>query len=501
MNIGIKRRCFFGLLAVLIVMSGCSGKEEKRNDKVQAVPTETTDSVREKREGKQQNQGVLRLYLGELSSGLSPFFFLTEGDKRFLNLLYMKVSTGQGNDSGSQQEKAEDNYTAGAVQAADQPAGEAAEITVIKKAKSRHTVYRITIKDNVRDSYGNQMTSDDLLFNYYLRCQVDYRGLDQINRMNIVGLEKYQYGVGGKKLRVRKKKVKERMSFPTKEIAKKIGREIILPALKREYAWVESVYLDESQKKLISRYPQASMLFARYFAPNTNYTGKGKSKKQVLRDVAAQYGGDVKKLSRVTGEDYTVAARCLVIRQLWKKRRTGTGKIAGIRKRDDRTIEIETTDFQKKDRKRLGNIYLLPKCTFPSSKEDTGLPPGCGLYCLERWMRDSVWLVSNGYYQGGHPGITRIQVVRDVVGKGEDVSVECARKITQGELDMAIVWERISREKKSLRKALGDGEAAWKVVADGGVLYSTERINATTMPDRMTATKDVLEQIGQLKLN
>lgn len=471
----IYRGCFLILLAGMVLLAGCTGKETRTPGPAQSPLAQPDD--RESSEGMQtgQKQKSLRIYLGKISRELSPFFYLTAGDERLLNLLYTKVC-------------------------ASGPAV-AASISVKKNSPKRNTIYRITIKENIRDKNGNQMTAEDLLYNYYLRCQLDYRGLDQINQMDIVGLEEYLYGAKGKKLRSRKKKVRERLSYPTKSLAQKIRREIIRPALEREYAWVEAVYLDPSQKKTISGYPKPSMLFAKYFAPDTKYTGKGKSREQVLKDVAGQYGGDIKKLSRVTGEDYTAAARSLAISCLWPKQKTGTGRIRGIRKKNDKTIEIVTRGYRKRDRERLGSLYLLSRHGGFPAESDGNLPTGCGAYVPEE-KKGSLQLIPNGYYRQGNPQIERIRIAgEDMLGKGEDISVECANKIAEGDLDMAIVWERIPKEKKNLKKTLEDGEKKWKVAASGGVLYSTERINATTIPSRMTAASDVIQNIGQLRFN
>lgn len=469
MRKGLEGKYLFGLLVVMVLLAGCSMKKEKYIHQGN-VALEETDFVTEQHEAreKEQEKGCLRLYLGEISQEVSPFFYMTVGDDRLLSLLYTKVH----------------------------------QITVKKPtSENRHTIYQITIDENARDKDGNQLTADDLLYNYLLRCQTDYRGLDQINQMHIVGLEKYWYGVSGKELKGRKKKVKEKLSHPGKTIEKKLRQEVILPALKREYAWAEAVYLDKSQKKLTSRYPQVSMLFARYFAPDTNYTGKGKSKKQVLHDVAKQYKGDIKKLSRVTEEDYMAMANCVIIDYLWKRKKTAKDGIAGIRKTDDRTIEIVTEDFQKKDKERLENLYLVSSHEVSNQDSNSKFPVGCGMYYLEGETETDKWLASNNFFQEGSPNINGIQVIESVSERGENVSVECVKNIVEDKLDMAIVWERISSERTSLKKILQQDEASWRVAANGGVLYNTRRVNATTLSDKMTAQSDVLKQMGTLKLN
>ena len=466
-----SRKRFRAAVRILLVMMGVlavTGCHKKEKGSIYQAQT----GQQEEKTGGAEKETAFRLYLGEISAECSPFEYFTAGDERLLSLVYSRVQ-------------------------------EVADISVEQNTPEKgRTRYRITLRQELRDKNGNCLTADALLFNYYLRCQTNYRGCDTVNEMKIVGLEEYQYGVRGKKLQKRRKKVREMLKYPTKELANALRKEIVLPELKREYAWTQTLYFDSSQDELTGKYPQISMLFARYFAADTTYTGKNKTRKQVLLDIARQYGGNLKGLSRVTGKEYTGAARAVAIQQLYGKQGGGDGKISGIRKRDDTTVEIVTEGYQKEDRQRLGEIFLLSRFPSCGQKDTEQFPLGCGEYYVAKQNSEKLVLCSNSNAWQGKPQIEELFIdTGKERGKGEGTAVRCVKKIAEDELDMAVVWERVDKEKKSIRQILGTGDNAWKVAAQGGVLYSTQRVNGTTIPEKMTPDKDVISNMGNIKRN
>lgn len=402
----------------------------------------------------------LRLYMGELSQDVAADAAKTEGDERLLSLMYQRVD-------------------------------ELADIRVTKNPSDGHAIYRITLKKQVVDSKGKLVTADVLLFNYYWRCQIAYHGWDKVNQVHIDGLSEYQYGASGEKKRLRQQKVKKLLKAPDAALKKQIQARIIVPVLEKEYAWVESVYLEPSFQKICKKYPNPVQLFAHYYAINTSYTGKGKTKKQVIKDVAGQYGTDLTKLSQMTGDHYERAAECIAIGQLWPGLDAGTGKLSGIRKLDDMTLEVETTDYNKEDIKRLGQIRIY---TEAKAKEE--FPIGTGSYLVQEETPEQIILTANSYYE--RKSLNPIKIVVDRQAKTAE---ECIGKICDGELDMACVWERVAMEKKEVSRALETGDAAWKVAAQGGVLFHPGRVNATTVSQKAVRSKDTCSLICGLELN
>lgn len=443
-------------------LTGCLAQREEEHPAVleAAKNNNVTSSVDSADGTGEAADKCLRLYLGEISGNVAADCVKTEGDRRLLSLMY---------------QRAED----------------LADIRVTKNQEDGHALYRLTLKKQTVDSRGKLVTADILLFNYYWRCQISYRGEDTVNQVHIDGLPEYQYGASGEKKRLRQKRVRGLLKSPDAALKKKIRDNIILPALEREYAWVESLYLKPSAKKLCKKYPAPVQLFAHYYAVDTSYTGKGKSRRQALKDIAGQYGTDIAKLSQMTGEHYEKAAECIAIGQLWKELGAGGGKISGIRKLDEKTIEVETTDYRKGDIGRLGQIRI-----YTEAKGGEAFPVGTGSYLVQEETGEQIVLAANSYYER-----ESLNPVRIIVGRKEQTAEECVEKICAGELDMACVWERIAVERERVSLAMETGEAAWKVAAQGGVLFHSGRVNATKIQPEAVRQKDVCRLICGMQLN
>lgn len=443
------------LLGWSVLAGGCSDlKREKGQEGREAVlrehsaQPEATDSA------------VMRCYLGEIQKDLTPFIPDSKADRRFLSLVYQQMGESDG-------------YTIETLR--DTP-------------EQGHTVYRIRSSDR-RECLG----ADELIWNLYLRCQTGYFGLDEINRMAIMGLEEYQFGASGKQLRNRKKTIKEKREMLCKKYRKEIQKKIIRPALEREYHWVESLYEDSSQNKLTKKYPKPAALFVRYFAPNTDYAVKKKGRERVLCDVVRQYQGDTKRLSRATGDHYEAAMRGLLIEKLWKEQAAGTGNIRGIRKIDSRTIEVETTLYQRKDRKRLESIYLLSRGSQEDVYREGKLSHHTGRYEVAEKTKDG-WLLSADHIEKGSVAKIRVQT-------GKYCAADCVRNIQSNTWDLAVIKDRLPEEKDETKAALEKGNARWSVAALGAVLYNPQIINATAAQEDDTMDDDILPFVDSLRIN
>lgn len=477
-----KKRIVFAAMVLCILLTGIGCEVRKSG-----VPMKKKNTATER--------DTLRLYIGEITETVSPFFYLTQGDHRLLSLLYSKVMTTDQEECGR---------------------NDVATITVFRDKKNDSTSYRIRLKENSKDAEGKLLTSQDLLFNYYLRCQITYQGIDQVNQVNIVGLEEYQCGAKGSSLKQIRKKIEKQEKSDSRDWKKLVQQKIIIPVLQREYQWTKELYLYPEYDSLTKKYKKTELLFARLYALDTTYTGKGKNRQQVVEDIAEQYGTDYHKLSEVTGEEYGVAVRCLALQKICPEQTAGEGQIAGIRMVDEYEIEIQTRGYDKDDLERLGNIYLVPGGEYDFSEimvnvgqvdnaenvdktekaenRKKRLVTGTGNYILDQKPGNGWLLKANTYAINGTPDIWQIQLTEEETG-----AVECLQQIKKGDLDMACIWEYQSKEKEVLKKELEE-EDAWKVRAKQGVLYSTERVNATTLPEKMSCRNDVLEYIGQIKL-
>lgn len=354
------------LLAGTLLAGGCT-KKVKPTDKVMKEETkeEKTD-----------------LYVGEISQELSPFFYVTQGDQNVLSLMYLKVA-----DIEEQEGTVE---TAGKIQ------------TLKNQGADNTTVYRITIEEGKKDSQGNLLTAEDLLFNYYLRCESGYRGIDQVNQVEIVGLQEYQLGATGKKCIWRQKKIEKALAAPDKALRKRIRQELIIPILQKEYSWIEGLYEQKKYEKLTQKYPKPQLLFARFYAGDVTYKGKGKNREEIIKEIAKQYKGDYKKLSKITGENYEAIAKCIAIEKLFGNPSLQKMSIEGIRKIDEYTIEIETEGFKEKDKEKLANIFLLSRHSQQDIREGKYFSVGTGGYVGEK--KNGKWILqANPYYNHQKP--------------------------------------------------------------------------------------------------
>lgn len=464
------------LCVVIAGLYGISGKiagdRQRVQEQKETWAAKTGTPVWEKGKLSGGTKGVLRLYAGELSGRANAFHWETAGDQRVLSLLYQK-------------------------------AGDLAEITCQKKGKG--AVYRIRLKKDVMDSDGRLVTADTLLYNYYIRCQAGYQGDDQIDGMSIRGLYSYRYGASGKKLGQREKKVKQVVRDPDKKLRQQVIRQLVVPVLYKEYYWVKTLYYNPSAGKLCKRYPEPVQLFAHYYAPDTSYTGRGKTVKQAVYEIARQYGTSLEHLSEMTGTDYHTKLQGLAIQHLWPERTAGDGKIQGIQKLDDRTLQIETTRYRESDRKKLQDIYVVTRqltrtVSVENGSEQTqweeNLPVGTGAYILQKKEKDTLCLQVNSYYEREAVNPTQI-----VIRNGDLTAGRCIRRVCDGSLDMACIWERVSYEKKEIGRIMKKGDALWESALLGGLVYHPGRVNASTLSRETVDTQNLGEIIRGLEMN
>lgn len=360
-------------LGIVLCMGGCRKKSNPADNIV----------------AKEAEEEILQLHLGEISQEVSPFFYVTQGDEKLLSFLFLKAAEGE------------------KMMANEQAAG---GIRVLRSEKS--TVYEISIKEGWKDSKGNELTADDLLFNYRLRCETGYRGMEQINQINIKGLKEYQFNAMGEECKKREKQVKKALAVPDKKLKRKIQEELICPVLKKEYAWVKSLYGQKEYESITKKYPKPQQLFAKFYAADVTYNGKKKTEKAVINDIAGQYEGDYQALSKITERDYEVLARCIAIETLFPDREGAEEEkreIDGIRRKDEYTIEIETTGFSKDDKKILADIFLMPKSAEEEIKSAEYFSVATGAYTA--YPKSEHWILqANPYFKHQKPFVSSLQI-------------------------------------------------------------------------------------------
>ncbi len=367
------RKSWIYVLTLVLIMAIAVGCTKSSNPTDNIVKKDTQDEI-------------LELHVGEISQEISPFFYATKGDKSLLSLMYLKVDAS-----------VEDNME-------QSPAG---EIQVQKAGKK--TIYRITLKDGWKDSQGNLLTSDDLLFNYIFRCEIGYRGVDKINQMRIHGLKEFQYGAKGRQCDQMEKQVEKALANPDKLLKKRIKEELIIPVLKKEYLWVESLYEQKEYAKLTMEYSKPWQLFAKYYAADVAYQGKKKTKDAIIEEIAEQYKANYKKLSEITKENYAITARCIAIETLFPNRKSSVKEVAGIQKKGVFAVEITTEGYDKEDINRLADLYLLSRHSEQKIRSGEYFSVGTRGYTGTK--ENGEWtLQANPYYSHQKPYVAKLQI-------------------------------------------------------------------------------------------
>lgn len=120
--------------------------------------------------------GTIVVATGEMNGVFSPFFATTSYDRNISDLAHATlIKAGR--------------------QAEPLPALADFEIEEIEKdGEVAQTVYTFTLKDKVKFSDGTAITSDDIIFNYYVYADPTYDGSATFKTLNIPGMKDYTEG-------------------------------------------------------------------------------------------------------------------------------------------------------------------------------------------------------------------------------------------------------------------------------------------------------------------
>ena len=121
---------------------------------------------------------------------------------------------------------------------------------------------------------------------------------------------------------------------------------------------------------------------------------------------------------------------------------------------------------------------------------------GTGAYILQKKEKDTLCLQVNSYYEREAVNPTQI-----VIRNGDLTADRCIRRVCDGNLDMACIWERASYEKKEIGRIMKKGDALWESALLGGLVYHPGRVNASTLSRETVDTQNLGEIIRGLEMN
>lgn len=241
------------------------------------------------------------------------------------------------------------------------------EVTEEYDAADQAVTYRLALKDGVTFSDGTKITADDLVFTYYVLCDVSFSGVYTVCNLPVQGLDAYRYnGMSGKEF---EKKVKKEMKSPSKKTRNKIKKQIIAKELKKEFDWVGTLYENDMYARYTEKYSQRKDLFAFFMNLDGGYDStKVENEETVLADITKQYGYDYRQLADATGRDYDDQVKRIAITTLLNGEEKGEASISGIKKLDENTVTITLSGYAPHWRYTLCHVPVLSLASYGDAK-------------------------------------------------------------------------------------------------------------------------------------
>ncbi|HBA69040.1 MAG TPA: hypothetical protein DDY31_13925 [Lachnospiraceae bacterium] len=491
--------CFF--LALLL---GFLGKYLVREREGQE--TNANVSIEETRE-----KGTLWMDAGSVSESFSPLQYQSQGEKNVLAMCFMNLISRDARGKRINKEVA---------QKWKEKDTEAVHISVIYDEKKKFSTVTIQINPKLKTASGTALNADDLLFNFYLRCDMAGVENEPFGGVHIVGQEEYLYG--SKNLEKRKKEIQDSLKKPSKELQKQLQENIVKKELSGELEWVRSLFQDDAYEEVIAEYGEPKDLFAYYYAYQTKYSAKGKTEQQVFDDVVSQYGWHYDWLAKVTNKDYMKQAQELARSVLLKQNGKDTVKqIAGIQKKDAQTVVIQAEgeedcvdklcDFWLLPMEEYGNRELFDgEQSFGFQKGDTAQILeqsskqycGTGAFYTKKINAEQILLERNKNYAGGKAKLKKIVVLRKNYEEEKDIvedllcqNVDIVITTDTVELNQ-LIQSRATHASYLIRKKVIETEQA-----ENCLLYRTSYVNAPSIPQKLTEYQSIFEVIHTLKVN
>lgn len=491
--------CFF-----LVLLLGFFGKHLAREYKGQETNANVyTEETRE--------EGTIWMDAGSVSESFSPLQYQLQGEKNVLTMCFMNLLSR--NAKGERVNK-------GITQKWEEKDTEAAHISVSQDEKKKLSTITIQMNPKLETASGEAVGADDLLFNFYLRCDIAGVENESFGGVRIVGQEEYLYGSNS--LEKRKKEIQDSLKKPSKELQKQLQENIVRKELSEELEWVKSLFRDDAYEDVIAEYGEPKDLFAYYYAYQTKYSAKGKAEQQVFDDVVSQYSWHYDWLAKVTNENYTKKAQELARSVLLKQKGKDTVKqIEGIQKKDEQTVSIQV-EGEEDCVDKLCDLWLLPleeygdrelfdgKQSFGFRKGETDeileqsskQYYGTGAFYTKKVNAEQIVLERNKNYAGGKPELKKIVVLRKNYEKETDIVEDLLCQnvdivITEDNAEIErLIQSRATHASYLIRKKVIETKQA-----ENCLLYRTSYVNAPSIPQKLTEYQSIFEVINTLKVN
>lgn len=459
----------------------------------------------------QDSDGILAVYPGRMQETFSPLHYGQQGEENVLAMCFEKLLLRDRNGAKRNREVAEDW---------DGRDGEPAQISVQYDAGKGLSTMTLAVNPREKTAKGKRINADDLIFNFYLRCDVSSGAEVPFGGILILGQEEYMYGT--KEVAKRKEEVEKMLKKPSDELKRQLQDRIIRKELLQEFEWVRGLYQDEAYEFISNKYKEAKDLFAYYYAYQTKYSSQGKSEEEVFDDILGQYGWDYRKLSKVTGKDYTGEAKRIALHILLQGKEKDTiTRIAGIERKNDNTVTIQYLG-REEDAEKLCDIWLLPLEEYGDKARFDGIDDfgfikgsadeiyrkscqkysGTGAFYMPGAGKKEFVLFRNPNYLGKKAELRKIRVPRRGFTENRDIVEALLRE------EADIIMAKKSKELENLLANRGTG-ASYSIrrvdidtsQPENCFLYRTSYVNAPSLPKEITEYQTLFQQINLVKVN
>lgn len=262
------------------------------------------------------------------------------------------------------------------------------------------TVYTFTLKEGVTFSDGEPVTADDVIFSYKVLADPTYDGASTLYTTPIIGINEYRYDDPNYAGKV------EELKAQSQNVSDDEIKEYLQGYCAGDY--------DNYGDQAIIDYLGGSV---------EGIDGlEGDAKKKVIVDAYAAYEFEN---AYDTHKAATIDSKYKALEKEYIKSNLASGtanvpEIEGIKKVDDRTVEVTIKGVDPKAIWNLGGIQIAPEHYYAPSgfkkgdlaeiKALNGTPMGSGPYKFEKYENNIVTLRANETYHKGAPKTPSIKV-------------------------------------------------------------------------------------------
>lgn len=383
-----------------------------------------------------------------------------------------------------------------------------ADVEIEQDVENDMTVYHITLRKDAKFADGEQVDADDLIFTLYLLSDTSYDGPYMLYQTPIVGMTNYRLDAPAD-VTVEEVEITQALEEKNEELETMITREIILPVLKEEFAWCQSLYEASDYDMLTKQYDTPAELFYHFYGLESyEKIASSENIQEALENVpelvAEEYGGDYRKLGQIYGDDAElyeesarrIAAEYLIAEKIASGQSGKAPNISGIHRVSDYQVDIYTNGYDETCIYQLNvpvlplhyygdvNLYNYSENQFGFTKGDLSgivsqnkLPMGAGAYRMLSEREGSLYLTANEVYYKGVPHISSIQYLP--VKEDEKIPL-----LSNGEIDVVQMQDSQANLNKIQEKNSNDaitGDVIYTSLSDtlgyGYIGINSETVN------------------------